>query len=154
MHPLNIFEANMGDRVTAEGTNALKPPPQKKKKKSPLIFQSYPVLNALVELSLKCYFWQSRVTPGAGGPCEGVNCRAGRECVLSSQHSTPTCVCVKECPDHWKPVSSSFKPLKVSQCSCQVCGSDGVSYDNHCYLHKAACDTGARISPRHAGFCR
>ena len=49
MHPLNINKANMGDRVTAEGTNALKPPPQKKKKKSPLIFQSYPVLNALVE---------------------------------------------------------------------------------------------------------
>jgi len=34
-----------------------------------------------------------------------------------------------------------------------VCGSDGISYDNHCYLHKAACDSDKHISPRHTGFC-
>ena len=36
----------------------------------------------------------------------------------------------------------------------QVCGSDHVSYDNHCYLHKAACDSNTHISPVHGGFCR
>jgi len=28
-----------------------------------------------------------------------------------------------------------------------------VSYDNHCFLHKAACDSGKHISPTHSGFC-
>jgi len=48
------------------------------------------------------------------------------------------CVCATQCPLHWKP----------------VCGSDGVSYDNHCNLHKAACDSNKHISPLHSGFCR
>jgi len=48
-----------------------------------------------------------------------------------------SCVCVTSCPQHWKP----------------VCGSDGKSYDNHCYLHKAACDTGKHISPLQERFC-
>ena len=52
-------------------------------------------------------FSQSRVAPGASGSCEGVYCRAGRECVLTSD-TAPACVCVKECPDHWKPVSQYF----------------------------------------------
>lgn len=73
--------------------------------------------------------------------CTGVNCRAGRECVLLGQHSVlqePECVCITKCPDHWKP----------------VCGSDGKSYDNHCELHRSACLEGAHISPLHPGFCK
>jgi len=46
--------------------------------------------------------------------------------------------CVLRCPEHWKP----------------VCGSDGESYDNHCLLHRAACLSGAPVSPLHPGFCR
>jgi hypothetical protein len=36
----------------------------------------------------------------------------------------------------------------------QTCGSDGVSYDNHCELHRTACVEGRPISPLHPGFCR
>ena len=35
-----------------------------------------------------------------------------------------------------------------------MCGSDGVSYDNHCSLHQAACTQEEHISPLHPGFCR
>jgi len=90
----------------------------------------------LLFLTLTFSFAWSRAAPGLDGErCgeSGDYCRAGRECVLSPQHPAGACVCLRQCPDHWKP----------------VCGSDGKSYDNHCYLHKAACDTGKHISPRH-----
>ena len=59
-------------------------------------------------ISKTFHFSQSRVAPGAAGSCEGVYCRAGRECVLTSSPVAAACVCVKECPDHWKPVSQYF----------------------------------------------
>eukprot|EP00090_Calanus_glacialis_P009747 TRINITY_DN18146_c0_g1_i1.p1 TRINITY_DN18146_c0_g1~~TRINITY_DN18146_c0_g1_i1.p1 ORF type:complete len:300 (+),score=69.35 TRINITY_DN18146_c0_g1_i1:195-1094(+) len=68
--------------------------------------------------------------------CQDIECSPGRECV--SLGGAPTCVCRDDCPDHWKP----------------VCGSDGVSYDNHCLLHKAACDSGKHITPTSRRFCR
>jgi len=69
--------------------------------------------------------------------CSAVQCRPGREC-RSEAGSEPQCVCRLQCPEHWKP----------------VCGSDGVSYDNHCELHRSACVSGTHISPLHSGFCR
>lgn len=63
-------------------------------------------------------------------------CRAGREC-RHAGGGRLRCECRVSCPETWKP----------------VCGSDGVSYDNHCYLHKAACDSSRHISPVHGGFC-
>lgn len=35
-----------------------------------------------------------------------------------------------------------------------MCGSDGVSYDSHCELHRAACNKDTHISPLYPGFCR
>lgn len=69
--------------------------------------------------------------------CTGVSCRPGREC-KATQPGLAECVCIEHCPDHWKP----------------VCGSDGVSYDSHCQLHRAACTKEEHISPLHQGFCR
>eukprot|EP00092_Neocalanus_flemingeri_P006533 GFUD01007043.1.p1 GENE.GFUD01007043.1~~GFUD01007043.1.p1 ORF type:complete len:334 (+),score=100.34 GFUD01007043.1:204-1205(+) len=67
--------------------------------------------------------------------CRDVECRPGRECITS--RGRPLCVCTEHCPDHWKP----------------VCGSDGVSYDNHCSLHKAACDSNIHITPTNQEVC-
>jgi len=71
------------------------------------------------------------------GSCQDVECRPGRECKQLTRERH-VCSCRENCPQNWKP----------------VCGSDGNSYDNHCFLHKAACDSKTHISPLHSGFCR
>ncbi|KAB7496079.1 Follistatin-related protein 1 [Armadillidium nasatum] len=69
-------------------------------------------------------------------PCDDKECRAGRECVVVEGEAQ--CLCVVSCPDHLKP----------------VCGSDGVSYDNHCKLHQKACISGNHIRIKHKGNCK
>merc|ERR1712218_96710 len=70
--------------------------------------------------------------------CSDVVCRPGRECRSEGGAGEPRCVCTLHCPEHWNP----------------VCGSDGVSYDNHCLLHRTACMKGSPTTPLHPGFCR
>jgi len=82
---------------------------------------------------------QGSILPKKDSSCDTVYCRAGRECMsLGGSGSDFECVCITKCPGHWKP----------------VCGSDGVSYDNHCELHRRACIDGKPISPLHPGFCK
>lgn len=69
-------------------------------------------------------------------PCDRVECRAGRECIVSG--GVAQCLCVTSCPDHDKP----------------VCGSDGQSYDNFCLLHQKACLSGNPISVDYKGYCK
>jgi len=91
-------------------------------------------------LLLFCFFFLCSPAQGfklSASSCSTLMCRPGREC-RQQPGSDPHCACVLRCPEHWKP----------------VCGSDGESYDNHCLLHRAACLSGAPVSPLHPGFCR
>jgi len=87
-------------------------------------------------LVVNIFHVQASFLPQNSG-CSAVMCRPGREC-RHLPGEEPHCVCTVRCPEHWKP----------------VCGSDGISYDNHCELHRAACVGGSPVSPLHAGFCR
>ncbi|XP_072165244.1 follistatin-related protein 5-like [Diadema setosum] len=61
--------------------------------------------------------------------CSRVECPKGSECFVNKTTNTAECICRPYCKPHYKP----------------VCGSDGVIYDNHCELHRAACLSGTRI---------
>lgn len=55
-------------------------------------------------------------------PCLIHYCAKGRECSINSK-GLPDCVCQRYCPYRKKP----------------ICGTDGMVYENHCELHRAAC---------------
>lgn len=69
--------------------------------------------------------------------CDAMFCHAGQECVVSADGSA-LCVCISSCPLHSKP----------------VCGSDGVTYDSHCELHRTACTEERQISVERDGQCQ
>ena len=68
--------------------------------------------------------------------CINVLCHTGQECVIVS--GSATCVCKRLCPEHEKP----------------VCGSNGMTYPNHCELHRTACLEEKKISVKHIGTCK
>lgn len=55
-------------------------------------------------------------------PCLIHYCAKGRECMVNAK-GLPECVCQRDCPYRKKP----------------ICGTDGMVYENHCELHRAAC---------------
>lgn len=55
-------------------------------------------------------------------PCLIHYCAKGRECVVNPK-GLPECVCQRYCAHRRKP----------------ICGTDGMIYENHCELHRAAC---------------
>ncbi|KAH7952016.1 hypothetical protein HPB52_016868 [Rhipicephalus sanguineus] len=69
--------------------------------------------------------------------CAAVICRPGRVCRILD-NGLASCQCVQHCPSHYKP----------------VCGTNGVTYDNHCQLHKDACVRQKHISIKHKGVCK
>ena len=69
-------------------------------------------------------------------PCISVFCGKGRTCEISSQ-GQPACICIRHCKPHYKP----------------VCGSDGLLYQNHCELHRAACIADTPIKIDHSRKC-
>ncbi|XP_069754420.1 follistatin-related protein 5-like isoform X3 [Narcine bancroftii] len=63
------------------------------------------------------------------GACQKNYCARGQQCVISKETNLPECVCVQECKPSYLP----------------VCGSDGERYENHCELHRAACQQRKKI---------
>ncbi|XP_078379068.1 follistatin-related protein 1-like [Oculina patagonica] len=69
-------------------------------------------------------------------PCINVLCHAGQECVVVDNNAA--CVCKESCPDHENP----------------VCGSNGITFPNHCELHRTSCLEGKKISIKYDGECK
>ena len=63
-------------------------------------------------------------------------CHTGEECIVVDNNAA--CMCKKSCPNHEKP----------------VCGSNGMTYPNHCELHRTACVEKKKISIKYEGTCR
>ncbi|XP_059846598.1 follistatin-related protein 5-like isoform X3 [Hypanus sabinus] len=73
-----------------------------------------------------------RVHSGQDGlhrACQKKYCGRGQQCIISKQTELPECVCIQECKPNYLP----------------ICGSDGEFYENHCELHRAACQQQKRI---------
>nr|XP_040129271.1 follistatin-related protein 4 [Ictidomys tridecemlineatus] len=64
-------------------------------------------------------------------------CSRGSRCVLSRETGEPECQCLEACRPSYVP----------------VCGSDGVLYENHCELHRAACLLGKKVIVVHSKDC-
>ncbi|XP_022095888.1 follistatin-related protein 5-like isoform X2 [Acanthaster planci] len=70
--------------------------------------------------------------------CTFMVCPKGSQCTFNSSLSDPICVCITECKSHQHP----------------VCGSDGLIYDNHCELHRAACIKQTHIAVVQDAVCK
>lgn len=69
-------------------------------------------------------------------PCEKTYCAYGANCVQTPE-GRAECQCPTECP-------AMFTP---------VCGTDGVTYTNHCMLRMKSCREEKNTRVQHAGDC-
>ena len=69
-------------------------------------------------------------------PCDGVECPSAQVCQLDGQRN-PICRCNAICEDDLKP----------------VCGSDGKTYTNDCFLRVEACKARRSLRIVHSGQC-
>ncbi|KAL0132239.1 hypothetical protein PUN28_000198 [Cardiocondyla obscurior] len=69
-------------------------------------------------------------------PCEKTYCSWGATCVVSEK-GKGVCQCLTEC----------------SLTSDPVCGSDDVTYTNHCHLRQISCQNKKNIRVKHHGAC-
>ena len=70
--------------------------------------------------------------------CADIKCANYAKCVTINRQ--PTCQCPKESDCITKKLAS-------------VCGSDGVVYDNECYMEVTSCEAGQLITKKNDGIC-
>lgn len=71
---------------------------------------------------------------GESDPCLVHYCPKGRECELNLFTNAPECVCQRSCDGEQTPTATA-----LNNYNRPICGSDGMVYENHCELHRAAC---------------
>ena len=69
-------------------------------------------------------------------PCEKTYCAYGADCIQTPDGHAE-CLCPTECP-------SMFTP---------VCGTDGVTYTNHCMMRMKSCRQEKNTRVKHSGEC-
>lgn len=69
-------------------------------------------------------------------PCEKTYCAWGASCVVS-ENGKAICQCPVDCSPNPQP----------------VCGSDNVTYTNHCHLRQESCQRRKNTRVRHQGAC-
>ncbi|XP_076472604.1 agrin-like [Babylonia areolata] len=84
--------------------------------------------NNLTDIRVKYY--------GKCDPCEGVRCEPPEVCQVDT-HRLPTCQCKYQCDKELAP----------------VCGSDGKTYSNSCFLDMQACKQHRKIAVLYNGEC-
>lgn len=69
--------------------------------------------------------------------CADITCENYAQCVTINRQ--PTCQCPRE----------SKCPTEVAA----LCGSDGLVYDNECYMKVSSCEAGKMITKKNDGVC-
>lgn len=80
-------------------------------------------------------FYANAINDGDNNPCLTHYCPKGKECELNAATNHPTCVCQRSCDRPSNPDSGTDDNVNDKP----ICGSDGMVYENHCELHRAAC---------------
>lgn len=75
------------------------------------------------------------LTDGDSDPCLVHYCPKGRECEVNPNTKQPECICQRSCDGENAPTETDLK----NNNNRPICGSDGMVYENHCELHRAAC---------------
>lgn len=78
-----------------------------------------------------------RCTQNSLDPCDSVVCGVGMRCKVDKRLEQPDCVCSNLC----------------SANASEVCGSDGITYTNVCYMRALSCKRGDDVKMKKRGPC-
>ena len=74
---------------------------------------------------------------GQANKCDDYRCNFGSVCLLNATTSEPYCECETDCSLEYRP----------------VCGSDGLTYTNHCFLQRSSCLKRKEVRQLYDGAC-